>query len=181
MKKTPLVTLFFLTLAGAGLGALAMYYVYPSFHPTHEKGRVVIGRVENIGIEKADTVLKGRIDTGAGMTSIQADIIEIQKAKNPGDSEHVVFSVETADGIKKTFTQKIVEWQEIKKKGAKGFTKRPVVIMDLCIDGKKIKGRVNLADRSGFLYPVLIGRNFLKTGDFYINPERKFMHKPGCI
>jgi hypothetical protein len=53
-------------------------------------------------------------------------------------------------------------------------------MMDICLGGKQIEGRVNLTDRSTFLYPVLLGRNILKAGDFLIDPERNFMEHPSC-
>jgi hypothetical protein len=52
--------------------------------------------------------------------------------------------------------------------------------MDMCLAGKKLEGRFNLANRDDFLYPVLVGRNLLKTGDFLIDPKRKFVEEPGC-
>jgi hypothetical protein len=76
----------------------------------------------------------------------------------------------------------IVNWANIKSKSAQGgYAKRPVVMMDFCLGGRRIEGRVNLADRGTFIYPVLMGRNILKAGDFLIDPERKFMERPGCI
>ncbi|MGH8581020.1 MAG: RimK/LysX family protein [Gammaproteobacteria bacterium] len=73
-----------------------------------------------------------------------------------------------------------MEWAEIKGKGTKQAVRRPVVRLDFCLGGKRLEGRINLTDRSMFLYPVLIGRNILKTGDFLIDPRKKFMQKPGC-
>lgn len=57
---------------------------------------------------------------------------------------------------------------------------RPVIKLDFCLGGKKVEARANLADREGFLYPVLMGRNVLKTGDYMIDPQRSFIHEPGC-
>jgi hypothetical protein len=54
------------------------------------------------------------------------------------------------------------------------------VILDICLGGKRLEGRFNLADRELFLYPVLVGRNILRTGDFLIDPKGKFMEHPGC-
>jgi len=115
--------------------------------------------------------LKARIDTGAGISSIDAKIVEIKRA-----GEKVVFQIKDDEGKIKSIERTIVEWAEIKGKD----TKRPVVRMDFCLGGKRLEGRINLADRSMFLYPVLIGRNILKIGDFLIDPRKEFMEKPGC-
>lgn len=141
--------------------------------------RPTIGRVENIAIDDADLVLKARIDTGAGLTSVNAEIVEFKKdAKD--NSEKVVFRITGEDGKKKTMERTVIKWINIKKKGDSGHIRRPVVKLDFCLGGKRVEARANLADRTGFLYPVLAGRNLLKAGDYMIDPEQKFMSKPGC-
>lgn len=141
--------------------------------------RPVIGWVENVGLDEADTVLKARIDTGAGLASINAQIVEIKHGSGD-DAERVVFRVVDKDGKSKTLERPVVDWINIKKKGDSGAIRRPVVKLDFCLGGKKVEARANLADRTGFLYPVLIGRNVLKTGDYIIDPKQKFTHEPGC-
>lgn len=141
--------------------------------------RPVIGWIEYVTLEDADIVVKARIDTGAGLASINAEIVEVKKSDD-GATEKVVFRVVDKDGNKKTMQRTIVEWINIKKKGAEGSIKRPVIKLDFCLGGKQVEARVNLADRSDFLYPVLIGRNVLKAGDFMIDPEKTFTHEPGC-
>lgn len=143
------------------------------------ENRPVIGEVENVGLDEADTVLKARIDTGAGLASINAQIVEI-KHGNGDAAERVVFRVVNKDGKSKTLERPVVKWINIKKKGDAGAIRRPVVKLDFCLGGKKVEARANLADRTGFLYPVLIGRNVLKTGDYIIDPKQKFTHEPGC-
>ena len=142
--------------------------------------RPVVGWVEKVKLEDAGFVVKARMDTGAGMASVDAEIIKIEPSKDPSKLGTVTFTIRDADDQPKVLKREIVEWQEIKRKGGKGYMKRPVVKMKLCIAGKKILGRVNLADRANFLYPVLIGRNILKTGDFMIDPTKKFVHRPTC-
>ena len=51
---------------------------------------------------------------------------------------------------------------QIKKRGEKGFTKRPAVELDLILGEVTKRVKVNLADRTGFEYPLLIGRDFLR-------------------
>jgi len=141
--------------------------------------RPVIGWIEYVAIEGTDIVVKARIDTGAGLASVHAEVVEITKSAD-GATEKVVFRVEDKDGNKKTMQRTIVEWINIKKKGGDGYIKRPVIKLDFCLGGKQVEARANLADRSDFLYPVLIGRNVLKAGDYMIDPEKTFTHEPGC-
>ncbi len=141
--------------------------------------RPVIGTVENVILDDTDIVMKARIDTGAGLSSINAEVVEIKKSKDL-KSERVVFRVDDKKGHKETMERKIVEWINIKKKGDAGYIKRPVIKLEICLGGKRVESRVNLADRSSFLYPLLIGRNFLKVGDYMIDPQKTFIQSAGC-
>lgn len=147
--------------------------------PACGKSAAIIGRVEYVVMEDVRMKLKARIDTGAGVSSIDAKIVEIKPAAD-GSGEKVIFQIKDDEGKTKSIERTIVEWAEIKGKGTKQAVRRPVVRLDFCLGGKRLEGRINLTDRSMFLYPVLIGRNILKTGDFLIDPRKKFMKKPGC-
>ena len=137
----------------------------------------VVGWVENVGLENTDIQMKARIDTGAGLASINANIVKIKKNEK---GERVVFRVIDKDGQSRVLERDIVKWVNIKKKGASGTTRRPVVYMDFCIAGEKIRERVNLADRSDYLYPLLIGRNVLRAGRFLIDPGHRYLNEPDC-
>ncbi len=144
-----------------------------------ERSETIIGRVEYVVMEDVRMKLKARIDTGAGVSSIDARIVEIKPATG-GSGEKVIFQIKDDEGNVKSIERTIVEWAEIKGKGTRQTIRRPVVRLDFCLGGRRLEGRINLADRSMFLYPVLIGRNILKTGDFLIDPRKNFMEKPGC-
>jgi hypothetical protein len=139
--------------------------------------RVIIGRVENVVMQDVGMKVKARIDTGAGVSSIRAKVVKIDRR---ADGERITFALSDDQGRIQNVERKIVEWAEIKSMATKTSIRRPVVILDICLGGKRLEGRFNLADRSGFLYPVLVGRNILKTGDFLIDPKQKFTAHPGC-
>lgn len=141
--------------------------------------RVIIGRVENVMMQDVGMKLKARIDSGAGVSSIAAKILRVEPFED-GKGERVIFNLSNDVGETKSVRRKIVSWAEIKVKGSDARVRRPVVTLDICLGGKKLEGRFNLADREGFLYPVLVGRNILTTGDFLIDPKRTFMEHPGC-
>lgn len=143
-------------------------------------GQPIIGWVENVRLMDVDVVQKARIDTGAGLASIDATIVRIIKSDRPPRPDRVIFTVEDGKGGVKTLEKDIVKWINIKKKGGKGSIPRPVVKMEICIAGKKLYARVNLAERHGFLYPVLIGRNFLKMEHFLVDSKKTFTHDPVC-
>jgi hypothetical protein len=141
------------------------------------KPRIVIGRVEWVVLQDVHLRVKARIDTGAGVSSLHAKILEI---KQTPEGERVRFQIEDADGNKKTLERPIVGWLNIKVMGSDVRNRRPIVRMDICIGGKKLEGRVNLNDRSDFLYPMLVGRNLLNTGKFLVDPSQRYMQEPGC-
>lgn len=141
------------------------------------KPRVIIGRVEWVVLQDVHLRMKARIDTGAGVSSLNAKILEI---KQTPEGERVRFQVQDAEGMKKTLERPIEDWLNIKVMGSEERSRRPVIRMDICLGGKKLEGRVNLNDRSSYLYPVLIGRNLLKTGKFLVDPSSLYLQEPGC-
>ena len=142
-----------------------------------EKPRPVIGRIEFVVVRDVGLRLKARIDTGAGVSSINAKILEIKKTPN---GERVKFQLADAKGVTKTLQRNVIGWSQIKVIGTDQKNRRPIVTLRICLGGKKLKGRVNLADRSAYLYPVLIGRNLLNTGKFLVDPSQKYLKEPDC-
>ena len=142
-----------------------------------EKPRVILGRVEYVVLQDVHLRMKARIDTGAGVSSVHAKILEFKQKE---DGEHVRFQLEDAEGNKKILQRKVVGWLNIKVMGSDERSRRPIVRLDVCIGGKQIEGRVNLNDRSEFLYPMLVGRNILNTGKFLVDPGATYLQDPGC-
>ena len=56
---------------------------------------------------------------------------------------------------------------------------RPVVLMKLCIASRVLATEVSLIDRSEFNYPLLLGRNTLKSFAL-VDPDNTFLSDPGC-
>ena len=169
MKKRMLLT------AVLAFSAVPVHAVETAKKPA----RPIIGAVEYVDLDDAGLIVKARIDTGAGLTSINAKIVELRPPAD-GKPERVVFRIVDKQASKKTLVRNVVEWVNIKRKGGTGFIKRPVVRLDFCLGGKRIEARANLADREEFLYPVLIGRNVLVTGNFLVDPTKTFTHDPVC-
>ena len=169
----------FFSLCGLVMITAGVYFMtYSNSFSDDKKERVILGRVEYALLENIK--FKSRIDTGAGISSLHAKILEIKKPKTDNDVERVVFELIDDNGKSQIFEKKIFDWVNIKSKGSTGYIKRPIIIMKLCLGGKKVTSRVNLADRSDFLYPLLIGRNTLKKGNFLVDAKEKFMKHPHC-
>ena len=124
--------------------------------PAH---KVIIGEAEHIRVPVIDSTFKARIDTGATTTSI--DATEVEEFERDG-KPWVRFVVRN-DESEETFPLEapVARVVQIKKRGQEGFTRRQAVAMDLVMGEMTKRVNVNLADREGFEFPLLIGRDFL--------------------
>ena len=85
-----------------------------------------------------------------------------------------------AIGDKIPFKKKLQDAKlEAGKKKTGGFQERPVVVLQICIGDVQHQAQVNLAQRAHFKYPVLLGRNFLRSR-FLVDPGEKYMLEPLC-
>ncbi|MGH8581021.1 MAG: RimK/LysX family protein [Gammaproteobacteria bacterium] len=62
-----------------------------------EKSAPIIGRVEYVVMEDVRMKLKARIDTGAGVSSIDAKIMQLKPAAD-GSGEKVIFEIKDDEG-----------------------------------------------------------------------------------
>lgn len=130
-----------------------------------------LGQIEYVDIMPYKFRQKGRIDTGAETSSIDAqDIVEFERDGKPW----VKFVV------KDRTTGEVVEMRApvkrtvlIKQHGVDNV-RRQVITLTLAIGSLKEDVEVTLADRENFEYPVLIGRNFLQ-GRALVDVSRKFL------
>ncbi len=140
--------------------------------------KLVIGEAEHIGIPALDAVFKARIDTGATTTSIYAvDIQEFERDTKPW----VRFVVKNAEQKKDyPLEMPVASVAMIKKRGVEGETRRPAVKLVLVMGDATRQVNVNLADRTGFEYPLLIGRDFLR-GLAVVDVSKKYTQEtPGA-
>lgn len=137
----------------------------------------VVGWIEKVQVDGAKLPLKAKLDTGAHTSSIDAHIIKIFK-KDGDKKDWVVYRVSMDSGKNVTFEDRVTRWVRIKTKTGK-FIRRPVVMMHFCIGSVAIEGEVNLADRSHFIYPILIGRNMIKN-HLIIDVTKTFTTVPQC-
>jgi hypothetical protein len=141
----------------------------------------VVGWVEKIHIDQLDASFPAKLDTGATTSSLGAMVIKVIKpeVKARGNHGSVVFSVVDDNEQGRVLERKIQRWVRIKTKDG-GFIRRPVVKLTFCVANELITEEVNLADRTDFLYPVLIGRNMMQEGKLAIDASRTFTAKPNC-
>jgi hypothetical protein len=136
----------------------------------------VIGWIETVQILPENFQLPAKIDTGADNSSLNIiNPIEFNKEEEPW----LRFTISLEEHETVTLERPIERFAYIKRKGAPK-QKRPVVLFDLCVGNLYKKNvPVNLADRTGFKYPMLIGRSFLK-GSAIVDSARTFTNQPSC-
>ena len=141
----------------------------------HEKH--IIGWIETVKFLPENFQLSAKIDTGADNSSL--NVTDLKEYLN-GEKEWIRFTIPLGEDQSIVLERPIKRYVRIKRKGASSL-KRPVVHFDLCI-GTLFKHDVpvNLADRSGFKYPMLIGRSFLK-GSAIVDSELTHTQQPSCL
>jgi hypothetical protein len=132
--------------------------------PSHRK---LLGFVEQLTLEPVGLRLKARLDTGAQTSSLHS--IDTEPFKRDG-KEWVRFHVPLADQRRadEEGAQRVLVLERpvkrvvlVKRKGAPP-QRRYVVELPFCLDGRHYETEFSLTDRTTFLYPALLGRNFLK-------------------
>ncbi len=135
----------------------------------------VYGYLEKVDLPGVGLALKARLDTGATTSSVHA--VEIETFEREGQT-WVRFRLDHGDERGPLVERPVARWVRIKRKGAPP-QRRPVVRLDLCLGDQLRRVEVSLSDRSDFLYPVLLGRNFL-AGVALVDSSRRFTARPGC-
>jgi len=137
------------------------------YHTMGEPDRPVIGAEEYVRILPYGFTIPAHIDTGAATTSLDARNMCVEDSI-------VTFTLPPKWGGA-TITAPIVDWRYIRTSGSR--ERRPVIELELCIASRKLRARVNLNDRSGMRYPMLIGRNVI-TGNFLVDTSRSYSNSP---
>lgn len=134
---------------------------------------LVIGRVEYAYLQD-NLRFKARIDTGAGLTSLHAsDLVEFER----DGKAWVRFAVQEKKNSDKVFIEQPVKRFINIKQLTGDPQRRPIIVMAINIGPLEERVEVTLTDRSGYLYEVLIGRNFLRDRAV-VDVSRKFTTKP---
>ncbi len=144
-------------------------------HAEYEDKKIV-GWIENVQILPENFTLPAKIDTGADNSSLSAtDITNFIRSSQ----KWVRFTVKRPDGPPLILEKPVNRYVKIKRKGT-SVQRRPVVHFDICIGTIfKRNVEVNLANRKGFKYPVLIGRSFLKDTAL-VDSSVKYSQPPHC-
>lgn len=137
----------------------------------------VVGWVEHVRVYPDDKVVtvKAKIDSGAKTSSLHCECIT---PKEHDGQPWVSFAVEGENGEVVRLEKPVHRVARIKQHGDES-EERYVIKLGICLGDVYRDAEVTLVDRSGYNYPMLIGRNFLED-DFLIDPDGTFLNKPRC-
>ncbi|CAI8865275.1 ATP-dependent zinc protease family protein [Methylocaldum szegediense] len=121
--------------------------------------RAIMGWLESVFLKPWNVRMTAKLDTGAKTSSLHADDI---KHFTKNGQEWVRFTLTGSDDEKSIIVERpLIRTVYIKERKSRA-TKRDVVSLQLCKNGRDYETEFTLVDRSNFNYPVLLGRSFLK-------------------
>ena len=72
----------------------------------------------------------------------------------------------------------VIRYCKVRSADSRG--RRPVVEIELCVESKRMRVRVNLNNRSHLEYPLILGRNVLNQG-FVVDCAQERLLSPKCL
>jgi hypothetical protein len=135
----------------------------------------VTGFVEIIRLHPGGLSLHAKIDTGAAHSSLDAKGVE--KFSRDGEP-WLRFSVTNQANRSVVIERPLHRTARIRRHAGQ-VQERDVVLLGVCLGAIFKTVEVNLIDRAGFDYQMLIGRSFLDE-DFLVDPGERFLLEPSC-
>ena len=145
-----------------------------------DSNKVMAGWLETVYLsELPDHQAKAKLDTGAKTSSINARNVEaFTRDGKPWVRFELV--LKNLQGQTRTVALERPRLRSVLIKERDGKPgKRPVVALELCFGGSLRQAEFTLADRTGFNYPVLLGRRFL-AGIAVVDPQATHLTQPDC-
>jgi hypothetical protein len=135
----------------------------------------IVGFTETVRLYPGDLLIRAKIDTGARTSSLHAeDILSFER----NGRLWVKFHVTNRDNRTLTFERPVVRQVKIKSLGGPAVT-RPIVMLGICVGDVFRVTEVNLSNRLGFNFQLLVGRRFMRQA-LVVDPGRQFTREPRC-
>ena len=135
----------------------------------------VAGYVEQVHIHPGQLSMAAKIDTGAENSSLDARNVE---RFTRGNESWVRFSLRNDAHQSAVVELPVHRIARIRRHGGR-VEEREVVMLGICLGSVYRTVEVNIVDRSGLDFPMLIGRSFL-DGVFLVDPGERFLLAPDC-
>lgn len=139
--------------------------------------KVIFGLHENVTISELDLDLEAKLDTGAVSASLSAYDIELFD-KNGDEWVRFRLGAKEYAGQKVELpvdkTVRIRRRKEDVADNEKTYSERVVVRLGVCIGGREVPMRVNLADRRNFNFALLVGSEGLREIGALVDSSLEF-------
>lgn len=135
----------------------------------------IAGWIEWAKLDNYDIKFKAKLDTGAKTSSINAEDLKLFEKNG---RQYARFSVTNSAGQSVTIEEPVNHTAVIKRHFDKK-QERPVINLKICIGEISKMTEVNLVDRRGLNYQLLIGRSYL-AGDLLIDSKAVFLISLQC-
>ncbi len=139
------------------------------------QGKTITGWVEDVYIYPEVFVIRAKIDTGAENSSLHATRISFYKYQG---KRWLRFRLDNRYGETMLITKPVIRTVRIKRHLGE-VQERPVIRLGICLSGITKTVDVNVVDRSGFDYQLLLGRSFLQN-DFLVDPSTTDKSNANC-
>ena len=137
--------------------------------------KTIIGWLEEVYLPEYDFMARAKIDTGAKNSSIHAVDVEYIEQLGKSGGSRIRFKTMDANGVPHVMEADVLRQVRIKKAGSLAET-RPEIELEIILGGVRKRIRINLTDRAGMNYRMILGRTALK-GDFVVDVSKKFVAK----
>ncbi len=170
MHRRTLITLIIVIFLSSSVMTLLLRA--QSLEQGNYKDLQLVGRVEWVYLlAPVQLKIKSKIDSGASYTSLNA--LDIEEFIRNGE-DWVRFSIINPQTTEKMTIEKPLKGQVVIKQLSGNSQTRHVVDLAMRLGSIEETVEVTLTDRTGYLYQLLIGRNFL-AGNTLIDTDAVFL------
>ena len=148
---------------------MAAVLLHPAAESAGGEEKITIGEVEDVILLPWGVRMPARIDTGASQSSIDAQDLKIE-------NNMAEFRLHKRYGGLR-LRLPVIGWTDVRS--AEARERRPMVELEFCLGPKRLRTNVSLNDRSNVKYPMIIGRDVLKT-NFVVDCTQSNCSPPKC-
>lgn len=137
--------------------------------------KLTVGWIERVTLASEGVVIAAKLDTGADTSSLHATGI---RAFARDGADWVAFEVVGQNGVRVGFERQVVRIARVRRASG-GVQNRPTILMGVCLGKSYRVTEINLTDRTGFNYEMLLGRSFL-ADHFAVDSALTYSVEPAC-
>lgn len=137
--------------------------------------KTVVGWIEKVRLYPGNFLVHAKLDSGAEYSSLDASNLQVFERNG---KKWVRFDLAEREGHKITIERPLLRMATIKRHYLQS-QKRPVITIGVCLGNIYKETEVNLVNREGFQYRMLIGRKFME-GVVVIDPSAQYTVEPNC-